>query len=435
MPHGNRSMNILLIPIGSAGDVHPFMGLALALQARGHTVTMATNAHFQPLAERAGVPFRKLGTLEDFRAVLENPDLWHPTKAFKLVMQNVLQLMQPTFEIVAEHTRGGDSLVVAASLAFGARVAQEALGVPTVTVHLQPSIFRSVHEGPVLGPFRFDRPFPRSVKRFGYWFIDRFAVDPILSHGVNAFRARFGLTPARRLIHEWWNSPDRVLGLFPEWFAPIQPDWPPQVRLTGFPLYDERGATELPDGLAEFLDAGPPPIAFTPGSANWHGAAFFQAAVEACSLLGKRGILLTRYAQQIPAPLPDFMRHFDFVPFSQLLPRCAALVHHGGVGTCAQGLAAGIPQLVMHLAHDQHDNAARLERLGVGRGHPPKSFTGPRVAQALGALLGSPEVASCCRDVSARFEGADPLGAACREIEKPDRNRTTATARQSAHPI
>jgi UDP:flavonoid glycosyltransferase YjiC (YdhE family) len=410
-------MNVLLIPIGSAGDVHPFVGLGLALQARGHAVTLATNSHFQPLVERAGLRFLALGTLEEFREVLENPDLWHPVKGFKLVMQGVLQLMRPTFELVSEHAGDGETVVVAASLALGARVAQEALGVRLVTVHLQPSIFRSVYEGPVLGAFRFDRPAPRALKRLGYWLIDALVIDRILAGTVNAFRAELGLRPVRRLMLDWWNAPERVLGLFPAWFAPIQPDWPAQLRLTGFPLYDERGATALPEGLAEFLDAGTPPIVFTPGSAMWHGEAFFRAAVEACARLGRRGLLLTRHPQQIPALLPDSVRHFDYAPFSQLLPRSAALAHHGGIGTSAQGLAAGIPQLIMPMAHDQHDNAARLERLGVARSLPPKRFTGARVAHALGELLDSPAVARRCREVAGRFEGVDSLGEACRLIE------------------
>ncbi|HEV3121030.1 MAG TPA: glycosyltransferase [Isosphaeraceae bacterium] len=409
-------MNVLLIPIGSAGDVHPFVGLGLALQARGHAVTLATNAHFQPLVERAGLAFEPLGTLEEFRDVLENPDLWHPMKGFKLVMQGVMRMTRPLFELVAEHAADGETVVVGASLAFGARVAQEALGFPLVTVHLQPGVFRSVYEGPVLGPFRFDRPGPRVVKRIGYRLID-YLIDGALAGDLNAFRAELGLPPVRRMMQDWWNSPDLVLGLFPEWFAPAQPDWPSQTRLTQFPLYDERGATALPEGMAEFLDRGTPPIVFTPGSAMWHGEDFFRAAVEACARLGRRGLLLTRHPQQIPAVLPDSVRHFDYAPFSELLPRSAALVHHGGIGTSAQGLAAGIPQLVMPMAHDQHDNAARLARHGIARSLAPKRFKGPRVAQALGELLDSPEVAHRCREIAARFTGIDPSEETCRLIE------------------
>src|SRR5262249_53944037 len=159
--------------------------------------------------------------------------------------------------------------------------------------------------------------------------------------------------PVRGIMSQWWHSPQRVLGLFPPWYGEPQPDWPPQVRLVGFPLYDERGVEELPGGLADFLATGSPPLVFMPGSANAQAQDFFRAPVEACQRLGRRGLLLPRFPEQLPAPLPPTIRHFNFIPFSQVLPQAAALVHHGGIGTSAQALAAGVPQVVMPLAHDQ----------------------------------------------------------------------------------
>ena len=99
------------------------------------------------------------------------------------------------------------------------------------------------------------------------------------------------------------------------------------------------------------------------------------------------------------------------------LPRAAALVHHGGIGTLAQALRAGCPQLVMPMAFDQPDNAVRLERLGVGRYLRPSRFTGVAAARELEALLGSEEVARACRDIASRFEGIDPVTRTCELIE------------------
>jgi UDP:flavonoid glycosyltransferase YjiC (YdhE family) len=110
--------------------------------------------------------------------------------------------------------------------------------------------------------------------------------------------------------------------------------------------------------------------------------------------------------------------HIDFAPFSELLPHCAALVHHGGIGTCSQGLAAGVPQLVVPHAHDQPDNAARLVRLGVARKLEPRQYRIKSVVRELGELLGSPDVATNCKDVAARFSGSDPLGRTCDWIEE-----------------
>ncbi len=220
-----------------------------------------------------------------------------------------------------------------------------------------------------------------------------------------------------RVFKEWLHSPRRVIGLFPEWFASIQPDWPPQLRLTGFPLYDEPDEHALSPGLQAFLDGGSPPILFTPGSANRAASQFFAAALEATRRLGRRALFLTRYPEQLPALLGPDVWHEPYVPFSQVLPRCAAIVHHGGIGTCAQGLAAGVPQLTMPLGFDQPDNTTRLWRLGVGRWVRPHLFHGERVAAELAALLGDSRVAERCGHWAQEMRGSDPLAETCALLE------------------
>jgi UDP:flavonoid glycosyltransferase YjiC (YdhE family) len=118
--------------------------------------------------------------------------------------------------------------------------------------------------------------------------------------------------------------------------------------------------------------------------------------------------------------------HSDYAPFSAVLPRAAALVHHGGIGTSAQALAAGRPQLVMPMTFDQPDNAARLQRLGVGRSLPPERFRGAAVARELGALLESAAVTRRCADIARRFDGIDPVGRTCQVIEGYGRGATPA---------
>lgn len=411
-------MNVLLFPIGSHGDVHPFVGIGLALKARGHRVTLIANEHFGPLAARVGLDFEMLGTEADFRQALDDPGLWKPMEGFRFVVKYaILRSLRPIFERIKASADDRATVVVAPVLAFGARVAQEKLGIPLATVILQPSVIRSVLNPPVL-PFHWlVSRLPIAARRLFFRYADARLIDPLIGPEVNAFRAELGLPPVHRFMDDWWLSPARVIGLFPDWFAPIAPDWPPRVVLTGFPLFDESASMPLGSDVASFLDAGPPPIVFTPGSGNAQARDFLNAAVDACRRLDRRGLLLTRFPEQVPDDLPDGVRHFGFVPFSQVLPRSAALVHHGGIGTSAQGLAAGIPQLIMPLAHDQPDNAARLERLGVARSLPPSRFLGPAVARKLGDLLGSSDVALRCRELAARTRAGDPLADACAAIE------------------
>ena len=423
-PGGFTARNVLIVSVGSHGDVHPFVGLGRALRGRGHRVTVLTNDHFAPLVRQAGLGFGSIGTEDDFERMKSDPDLWHPTRAWRFVFERgVLPMLPLIYAALEERYEPGRTVVVGSSLALGARVFEEVYGVPAATVHLSPLEFNSMEATPRYpGPVH-PAMFPRWVRRPAFALAHRFIVDPVVAPGLNAFRAEKGLRePVRGVLLDWWNSPRLVLGMFPDWFAPPQSDWPPQTRLTGFPLYDESDLHERPlsEPLERFLAAGDPPVAFTPGSAMVHGLGFFEASADACRRLGRRGILLTRHAEQVPPPsaLPPGVIHVDYAPFSALLPRCAALVHHGGVGTCAQSLAAGVPQLVMPLSHDQPDNADRLKRLGVGDAVSPRRYKGPRVAGLLRNLLESPEVARRCRDVAGRFKGVRPLGGACELLEE-----------------
>jgi UDP:flavonoid glycosyltransferase YjiC (YdhE family) len=246
---------------------------------------------------------------------------------------------------------------------------------------------------------------------------DNLVVDRLLGPAVNGLRAELGLPPVRGIINDWWHSPQRVIGLFPHWFAEPASDWPPQVRLTGFPLYDETGVCELPTDLKEFLAEGEPPIVFTPGSAMWHAHDIFRESVDACVRISRRGILLSGHAGHIPPRLPPTIRAFHYAPFSQLLPHCAALVHHGGIGTSAQAMAAGIKQIIMPFAFDQFDNAARIQRLGIARIVDPKRYRAGVVGRLLTEVLADTSMEARCREISRKFVDVDPLLRTCELIE------------------
>ena len=242
-------------------------------------------------------------------------------------------------------------------------------------------------------------------------------MDRALAGPVNSFRHEHGLPPVKRIFNGWIHSPDRVIGLFPEWFSPPPRDWPSQTVLTGFPLYDEADVTPMDPDLEQFLKAGEPPIAFTPGSAMRHGGKFFAAAIQACRLLGRCGVLLSRHREHLPENLPADIRHVEYAPFSRLLPRCAAIVHHGGIGTSAQAMAAGIPQLVVTMAHDQPDNAARLKRLGVSETLPASEFSAKRAVTLLKLIMDDAHAASCLL-IKQRLAAENPLARSAGIIEQ-----------------
>ena len=299
------SRRTIVIPLGSAGDVHPFVEVALALRRRDHDVSVMVNPHFAPLLARVGLPFVPVGTAEDYHALLGHPDLWHERRGVRVLADAVRRHGAETIRVL--RTQGGDGapLLVAPGAAFGARIVHEALGFPLVTLHLQPSCFVSACETAVPhARLRSINRWPAPLKRLFLAVVDRLS-DRALGPGADALRAELGLPPVRRILREWWHSPQRVIGLFPDWYAAVQPDWPAQARLTGFPLPDEADAAPTPSLDAWLLEAdaaGARPVVFVAGSNNRQASGFFRAGAEACHRLGRRGLLLTRFAEQVSQP-------------------------------------------------------------------------------------------------------------------------------------
>jgi UDP:flavonoid glycosyltransferase YjiC (YdhE family) len=393
------------------------VGIGLALRERGHRVRVVANPYFRSLIEREGLGFIPVGTEADYRRMATNPAFWRRLQGTREVLPWVASAVRPVYEIVTQNHVPGETVVVASSLGLGARVAQDRLGIPTASVHLQPSIFLSAIDPPRLGGIVTPRWMPMWIKRRQVATVDR-VCDPLVGPELNALRREVGLPPVTRVMTEYLHSPQRVIGVFPAWFGLPAADWPRQARLTQFPLYDERGVSPMSDDLRRFLDEGDPPIAFTPGSAMWSGHQFFAESARACELLGRRGLLLSRHPDHLPRRLPPGVRQVPYAPFSELLPRCAAIVHHAGIGTSAQALRAGIPQLATPFAHDQHDNAARMMRLGVAAKVEPRAYRAGGVAARLRAMLECEEVKSHCRAIARWFDGIDSMEETCELIEE-----------------
>jgi rhamnosyltransferase subunit B len=417
-PAGRRLRRVILCGIGSSGDVHPFVGLGRELRRRGYDVIVIAAGYYRDLVEGAGLGFVDPRPDVDFRDTIRDPAIWHALRGpGRIIDLAIRPLLEPVHRSIVEQATPGETLVVGSSLSFGARVAEETHGIPLVSVHLSPALFRSDFSGPRVPGLLVHRG-PGWFRRAQWRAVDALVVDRSIGPWLNAFRAGFGLPPVRRIAAEWMHAPLAVLGMFPEWFAPQQPDWPPQTRLTGFPLYSEEGVSEPGPDVAAFLAAGPPPLVFTPGSAHRFAHGFFREAAATCARLGMRGLLATRFAEQIPADLPPGVRHVSFAPFRWLLPRAALLVHHGGIGSTSQALHAGIPQVIMPMGFDQFDNAARVERLGVGRALARRRFTAPRLVPLVAGLLGDAGVAERCRGTAQRLAPADGLVHAGDAIEE-----------------
>jgi UDP:flavonoid glycosyltransferase YjiC (YdhE family) len=416
-------LDVLLPTLGSAGDVHPFIALGTALRARGHRATIITNPFFRETVEAQGLRFLPVGTVADVESAILDPDLWHPTRGFEVVARRVIiPATAEIFRLIENHA-DDNTVVAASSIAFGARVAQEKLGLPTASVHLQPTVIRSLIDHGMFGTLRISPSQPMWFKRALFRLIDWVAIDRLLRRPLNDFRATLGLSPVTRVLERWIHSPACVIGFFPDWFAPPQTDWPPNVHLVGFPLWDGGGhvpaiESRLPGEARDFLDAGEPPVIVTPGSAAATMQDYFIESVTAIRGLGLRGMLITNFPEQLPATLPPGFKAFGYLPFSAVLPRAALLVYHGGIGTLAQAVKAGVPQLVVPSAHDQFDNGWRIARLGLGRSLPRTRYRARLAAAEIGAILSDRAVARRARGMSGRVHSGDALLQACELIEQ-----------------
>ncbi len=386
---------IALLPFGSAGDVFPFLWLGRLLRSRGHHVTLITACLFEEATRQAGLDFIPLGQPEDFDQFIADPRVWKLYHGTKLVFQFAGQSVESCLKAIEPQMEDAThrfDLLLAPCTAFAARVLREKHRVPLITVHLQPAVMISAHEMPILFPGmqHFQKlPFPlRQLLVRMPNPVDRYAGPWV----AKACLSR-GISPPRRLWWDWSHSPDGTLCLFPEWFAGPQPDWPPSRLQWDFPLEDLAQEHPMPATLKSFLHDGRAPLVFTAGSANIQAKKFFQRAVQTAQELHQRAVLVTRDLNQLPHDLPASVHGIRYVPFSTLLPKAAAFVHHGGIGTLSQGFAAGLPQLIVPMAHDQPDNAWRLEKLGAGLSLSPRRFSAKHASRAIQRLLSEPTFA------------------------------------------
>jgi rhamnosyltransferase subunit B len=423
--------HLAIVAAGTAGDKYPYLHLARGLIARGHRVSFLGPSAHAAAARAAGVPYVGLGTEAEYFAALDDPDLWHPSRGFEVIWRHSvpgLTLLPGWFAQLADDEP--DALLahpLALPAAALVRAARPHLRI--VTAWLAPNNLRTVHDPMTLGPLKVPRWMPLAWRRALWRGVDAHVVDRVALPALNAARDAAGLPAVAHFIDHLQDVADASLALFPSWFGPRMPDWPRTLSEGAFALYDPTPDAPFDAGLEAFLapgedDAPLRPIAFTPGSGNRQADRYFARALQAVRRLGRRAIFLTPHRAQVPARLPPEVLWHPYVPLRRLLPRVAALVHHGGIGTTAEALRAGVPQIVLPLAFDQFDNGARLASLGVGRmltgwGTRPRSL-----ARAIEAVLGDAGVRAACARAAERmaedaqvdlvtraetlFEGRDP---------------------------
>ena len=407
-------LRILFVPFGSEGDVNPLLWLAEGMAARGHEPTFLITPHYGRLVQRRGFSWVPVGTEEEFVRFARDPRLWHNAQGTKMVVQGMLETLPVYREGFA--TAGSDfDVVVLSTMAMGAASVAESIGLPRVTLHLQPALFRSVYDCPVfMEQLAWLPRSPRWVKR-GFFSLVDVVLWEAARKTLNAFRKGLDLPPLGDFYAEAFHGAEGVAALFPDWFAAPQPDWPPKVRQFGFPI-SIGPPRPLPENLEAFLGSGEPPIAWTHGSANFDIQHFQSRALEVSQELKLRCLLISLDPPQEPLPAGTF--HIAHARFEDLFPRCRAVVHHGGIGTTTKCIIAGAPQLIIPRSHDQPDNASRVAKLGIGKALSYRKIDRAGLSATLSDLIASKRAASRSKEFQARMLATDTLSEVCEWTEE-----------------
>jgi rhamnosyltransferase subunit B len=411
-------VRIVLCCWGSFGDLFPYVSIGRQLKAMGHDPVIATCPMYREMVSDLGLGFAPVRPDVDpdntdiIRRVMD-----HRRGTEVVVKELLVPARREAHADTLAAARGADVLV-SHPVTFAAPIVAEQLKRPWLSTTLAPVSFFSRFDFPILPPYT---GIAKAIRR-SPWLAGQFmklarAITTPWTKPVQDLRVELGLPAGGNPLYEGQFSPYGTLALYSRVMGGAQPDWPVKTQLTGFCFNEEDGA--MPPEVSAFLDAGDPPIVFTLGSsAVGAPGAFYDESVRAAQAIGRRALLLVGRDEVARArSLPAGMLAAGYVPHRLVFPRAAAVVHHGGVGTTGQGLRAGVPMLVVPHAHDQPDNAFRVERLGLAKSLDAKQYRAEAAAPLLKTLLDDPGFARRARAVSEVVRSESGAVAAANAIE------------------
>ncbi|OOV13487.1 glycosyltransferase [Deinococcus sp. LM3] len=411
-------MRVTLIALGSRGDVQPYVALGLGLRRAGHAVRLASHEAFRALVTGAGLEFAPMRG--DVQEVVNSPEMRAALAGGNMLAINRVSaratqqgaLLWAEDGLVA--ARDADLLVAGIGGLNVAQALSEKLRMPLVEAHVVPFHPTRAFPGAI---------FPPATARLGGW-ANR--LSHVLTRQVmwqmfrsadsRARREVLGLSPAPLLGPRPLRPLPTLHGISPA-VLPRPADWDAAQHLTGYWFLPQEAWTP-PPALEAFLNSGPPPVSIGFGSMTTPDPpATTRAVVRALERSGQRAVLLSGWGGLSAADVPDSVFVTDSVPHDWLFPRVAAVVHHGGAGTTAAGLAAGVPNVVVPFFGDQPFWGDRVQRLGVGPAPVPRRALNERtLADALTRAVTDAGMKERAAALGARIRTEDGVARAAKVI-------------------
>jgi rhamnosyltransferase subunit B len=357
---------IVVTTFGSTGDLNPFIALGVALRSRGHDVVFAVEANFEPQLSLLGFAVHLLTgdqekALAPFRHQIFNTE--QPLASLQLLMDHyILPTIPAKVAQLREICQQAD-LLISVAPQFAASIVAELLHIPFISVILTPSTLPSAWVAAQPLPVPLLATLQRLSNRFS-WFVGGLFLRQVVDKPINRVRRAFQVPPRSNLMWTGNLSPQLTILAVSPAFLPRPDDWPESIKITGFCFWDRPANWQFPETLKAFLHTDKPVVAVTAGSVAPEARALFlsyyQTSIESILACGARALVINAPETTVLPERREEVLHLPFVPFSEVFPACAAVIHHGGIGTIAQCLRAGIPSLIVPGGLDQPFNAIRF---------------------------------------------------------------------------
>lgn len=415
-------MHITILALGSRGDVMPYTTLGKGLKVAGHQVRFATFENFEPLVAAQGLDFHPIRG--DVQSILNRPGgqtlAESGRNAFRMARsaQRLFGVMAESFARDLFSPTLWDTEVIINQLPgglYGYDLAEK-LSVPMIVAAVMP-LTPTKHQ-PMLAFPSLLAPIP-GYNAFSHWLAYQLVWQGFRP-AVSRWRQQtLGLSKAplwgySRLMEER-RVP--VLNGFSAHIVPRPPDWGEHIHITGY-WFPEDEDWQSPDSLRQFIEAGPPPVFIGFGSMPMRNPKRTTAVVlDALKRSGQRAILHTGWGGIGQRELPDYVWKIEYAPYAWLFPQMAAVVHHGGSGTTAFGLRAGVPSIIVPFLFDQFYWGKRLSVLGVGpEPIPHKKLSAERLAEALTIAITDTQMRQRAAELGEKIRAEDGLREAVEAI-------------------